>query len=193
MSDTVPPDAATRAARQRVAAKVRALRATRFPTRTSFAVKAGMHVNQAEALEHDAGSHDYGLKTLARIARALNVSTSVLVDAYLDAAPSPESVPPHRLRRDAGGAAAFGNELRRQRQRAGLTLPQLEQVAGVHHNYAGMLERGEIASPGLQIVVRLAIGIGADPEEQRAVAVRLVRVFAAELPAPSRPPRRRAG
>lgn len=190
MNGPSSPDAATRAARQRVAATIRALRGTRFPTRTSFAVKAGMHVNQAEALEHDAGDHDYGLKTLARIAKALNVSTSVLVDAYLDVAPPSETVPPLRLRREAGGAAAFGNELRRQRQRRGLTLPQLEEVAGVHHNHGGMLERGEIASPGLQMVVRLAVGIGADPDQQRAVAVRLVRVFAGELPAPSRPPRR---
>lgn len=193
MNDTSPPDATTRAARQRVAATIRALRGTRFPTRTSFAVKAGMHVNQAEALEHEAGDHDYGLTTLTRIARALNVSTSVLVDAYFDAAPSPESVPRLRLRRDAGGAVAFGNELRRQRQRCGLTLPQLEQVAGVHHNYVGMLERGAIASPGLQMVTRLANGIGANPDQQRAVAARLVRVFAGELPAPRRPPRRRVG
>jgi transcriptional regulator with XRE-family HTH domain len=49
----------------------------------------------------------------------------------------------------------FGDELKREREAAGLTQEGLAERAGVHRTYVSMLERGQ-KSPTLDVLFRIA-------------------------------------
>lgn len=63
--------------------------------------------------------------------------------------------------RDAGVAAAFGDELRSRRKAAGLTQAVVAERAGVHAVTVSLLERGK-RQPSLGVVLRLADALGDD-------------------------------
>ncbi|MCA1708789.1 MAG: helix-turn-helix domain-containing protein [Actinobacteria bacterium] len=62
---------------------------------------------------------------------------------------------------DRQGREQFGTELRRLRERAGLSLGELAKLAHVHRGYVGHIEHGE-RWPSRQIVEALdpALGVG---------------------------------
>ena len=53
---------------------------------------------------------------------------------------------------------AFGLAVREVRARRGLSQMGLGQAAGLHHNYVGAIERGEI-NPTLETIDKLAVGL----------------------------------
>jgi transcriptional regulator with XRE-family HTH domain len=56
----------------------------------------------------------------------------------------------------------FGDELRRAREKAGLTQEELAERAGVHRTYVSMLERDK-KSPTLAVLFRLCDALGVRP------------------------------
>jgi transcriptional regulator with XRE-family HTH domain len=54
---------------------------------------------------------------------------------------------------------AFGEAIRAERRRQGLTQAQLAERAGLHHNYISLVERGNTA-PALDTVLALAEALG---------------------------------
>ena len=58
----------------------------------------------------------------------------------------------------------FGRILRRLRLERGLSQEQLAELAGVHRNYIGDLERG-LKSPSLAVITRLALALHLRPHE----------------------------
>jgi transcriptional regulator with XRE-family HTH domain len=60
---------------------------------------------------------------------------------------------------DAPVAERFGENLRRERRRAGLSQDELARLAGLHRTAIGMLERGERV-PRIDTLVRLADSTG---------------------------------
>lgn len=61
-------------------------------------------------------------------------------------------------------AATFGSNLRRARQRAGLSQEALADAAGVHRNTIPPLESDQ-QEPRLGTILRLARALGCDPAE----------------------------
>ncbi len=59
---------------------------------------------------------------------------------------------------------AIGGAVREARGRRRLTQTELGWHAGLHRNYVGAVERGEI-NPTLRIIVRLARGLAMQPSE----------------------------
>jgi transcriptional regulator with XRE-family HTH domain len=59
---------------------------------------------------------------------------------------------------------AIGGAVREARGRRRLTQQELGWRAGLHRNYVGAVERGEI-NPTLRIIVRLARGLAMQPSE----------------------------
>jgi len=53
----------------------------------------------------------------------------------------------------------FGRAVRELRSRRGYSQEELGQNAGLHRNYVGAIERGEI-NPTLKIMLKLATGLG---------------------------------
>jgi transcriptional regulator with XRE-family HTH domain len=53
----------------------------------------------------------------------------------------------------------MGAKIRQLRDAADLSQMELGARAGMHHNYVGILERGEVANPGLATVHRIAVGL----------------------------------
>jgi len=72
----------------------------------------------------------------------------------------------HSTRHDA-----FGRAVRETRARRGLSQEHLGFVAGLHRNYVGAVERGEI-NPTLRIVFKLADGLMLRPAELLQLAER---------------------
>lgn len=66
---------------------------------------------------------------------------------------------------------AFGGAVRESRARRGLSQEALGSVAGLHRNYVGAVERGEI-NPTLRIIFQLARGLLMLPSELLALAER---------------------
>lgn len=60
--------------------------------------------------------------------------------------------------------AAIGGAVREARGRYGLTQTEFGWRAGLHRNYVGAVERGEI-NPTLRIIVRLAHALKMQPSE----------------------------
>ena len=67
---------------------------------------------------------------------------------------------------------AFGRALRQLRDEQGDTQETLGQKTGLHRNYIGGVERGEL-NPSLTSIERLARGVGRDGSELLALAERL--------------------
>lgn len=57
---------------------------------------------------------------------------------------------------------AFGKRLRQIRERRGLSQEKLAELANLHRNYTGLLERGR-ANPTLLAIVALARALGVPP------------------------------
>jgi transcriptional regulator with XRE-family HTH domain len=66
---------------------------------------------------------------------------------------------------------AFGAAVRESRARRGLSQETLGFVAGMHRNYVGAVERGEI-NPTLRVIFKLAYGLMMLPSELMALAER---------------------
>ncbi len=64
---------------------------------------------------------------------------------------------------------AFGRAVREARARRGLSQETLGFAAGLHRNYVGAVERGEI-NPTLRVVFKLAHGLVMLPSELLALA-----------------------
>jgi transcriptional regulator with XRE-family HTH domain len=56
-------------------------------------------------------------------------------------------------------AQAMGAKIHEMRKTAGFSQMALGARAGMHHNYVGILERGEVANPGLGTLTRIATGL----------------------------------
>ncbi|MBD8703100.1 helix-turn-helix transcriptional regulator [Frigoribacterium sp. CFBP9039] len=59
-------------------------------------------------------------------------------------------------------ARIFGDRVREERQRLGLTQDELAHLAGMNVSNYGKIERG-IGNPVLHTIVRLAVVVGVDP------------------------------
>jgi transcriptional regulator with XRE-family HTH domain len=59
---------------------------------------------------------------------------------------------------------AFAQSLRRERERAGLTVPELAQAAGLHRTSVWKLEAGLRPYPSWETVRALARALGVRPE-----------------------------
>lgn len=57
---------------------------------------------------------------------------------------------------------AFGSAVRAERLRKKLTQAKLAELAGLHYNYVGLIERGQTA-PALDTVFKLATALGRRP------------------------------
>lgn len=177
MSRSTPIDGP---AHRRLGRLVRTLRAQRSLSQDRFASKCGMQRSYINAIE--TGNRAIRLRTLARMAAGLGISSSVFVDAYLGAAAS--NHPPFR-RRAPESAAAMGRMLRARRKEHGASASVLAAACDIHFNYVTTIERGAISSPELATIARLAYPLAATDTEYRDLLVRVVRVYAGEL----RPPR----
>jgi transcriptional regulator with XRE-family HTH domain len=90
-------------------------------------------------------------------------------------------IPVHSIRHDW-----FGRAVRETRARRGLSQEQLGFMCGLHRNYVGAIERGEI-NPTLKILYKLEIGLGlpvwellrlADDRRAQAATTSLEALFA---------------
>jgi transcriptional regulator with XRE-family HTH domain len=59
---------------------------------------------------------------------------------------------------------AFGRRVRELRKQSGLSQEQLAERAGLHWTYVSGVERG-LRTPGLDVIGRLAQGLGVSPAE----------------------------
>lgn len=67
---------------------------------------------------------------------------------------------------------AFGRAVRQLRDREELSQEALGHKTGLHRNYVGGVERGEL-NPSLTSIDRLARGLGCEPSELLALAEQL--------------------
>jgi transcriptional regulator with XRE-family HTH domain len=67
---------------------------------------------------------------------------------------------------------AFGRAVRQLRDELGLSQEALGQKTGLHRNYIGGVERGEL-NPSLTNISKLARGLKCDPSELLALAEEL--------------------
>jgi transcriptional regulator with XRE-family HTH domain len=74
---------------------------------------------------------------------------------------------------------AFGRAVRETRARRGLSQEALGYVAGLHRNYVGAIERGEI-NPTFRVILKLAAGLRVEVSE----LVRLTELRYREPPVP---------
>ena len=58
----------------------------------------------------------------------------------------------------------FGRRVRTRREELGISQERLAEIAGLHRNYVGSLERGE-RNVALQNILRLASALKVDPGE----------------------------
>lgn len=66
---------------------------------------------------------------------------------------------------------AFGNVVRNERMRKGLTQEQLAELANLHHNFVSMVERGKSA-PALDTIEAIASALGRRPSQLLRAAER---------------------
>jgi transcriptional regulator with XRE-family HTH domain len=72
------------------------------------------------------------------------------------------------------GEEIFGEHLRAMRQRSGLSQEKLAELAGLHRNYIGHLERGE-KSASLHVLLKLSRAFEVEPIELlRPLSLRVV-------------------
>ena len=81
-------------------------------------------------------------------------------------------------RRDGERVGAFGRAVREVRARRGLSQMALGRAAGLHHNYVGAIERGEI-NPTLGTIDKLVVGLDMPLSELAAIYERNVAEDAA--------------
>lgn len=69
---------------------------------------------------------------------------------------------------------AFGAAVRQLRSERGLSQERLGQTSGLHRNYVGGVERGEL-NPSLASILKLAAAFGIEASELLALSERLGR------------------
>ncbi|MDW5593412.1 helix-turn-helix transcriptional regulator [Conexibacter stalactiti] len=82
-------------------------------------------------------------------------------------------------RRDSSRVGAFGRAVREVRARRGMSQMGLGRAAGLHHNYVGAIERGEI-NPTLGTIDKLAVGLNMPLSELAAIYERNIAEDAGE-------------
>jgi transcriptional regulator with XRE-family HTH domain len=78
---------------------------------------------------------------------------------------------------------AFGRAVRETRARRNLSQEELGCISGLHRNYVGAVERGEI-NPTLRVILKLTTGLHIEASE----LVRLTELRHHERPAHPAPP-----
>lgn len=76
------------------------------------------------------------------------------------------------MRKRPPGHLAFGQAVRQLRQERGLSQETLGYAAGLHRNYVGGVERGEL-NPTLTSIEKLAAGLSVKASELVALAEKL--------------------
>jgi transcriptional regulator with XRE-family HTH domain len=59
---------------------------------------------------------------------------------------------------------AFGQKIRSKRHQIGMTIEELAEAAGLHHNYIGSVERGE-RNIALENIIVIAKALGCSPKD----------------------------
>jgi len=177
------------AARVRLGLHLRAIRCGaepwRRPRRTQRTVgrKAGLDERYVGRVEN--GLHDGGIRALVAIARALDVTSAVLADAYIGIQPGNDGPATERFRQEAeGGAAALGIALRRLRVEQGLTIAEAAVRGRVAASYIGLVERGAVASPGLGVLLRITACSTTNDDQLRTEFRLALRTYAGEAKPP---------
>lgn len=124
-------------ATSRIGAKLRRLREQRGLTLNELSQRSG--VSLAHISEIERGRSTASLKTLEKLAAALEVSTSYL------------------LQEDRG--ETLGTKVRRLREKMGLTQKELADQIGISHSLIGQIETDRI-QPSLATLSRLAEALG---------------------------------
>lgn len=70
---------------------------------------------------------------------------------------------------------AFGMAVRQLRSERGLSQERLGQTSGLHRNYVGGVERGEL-NPSLASILKLAVALGVEASELVGLSEQLGRV-----------------
>jgi transcriptional regulator with XRE-family HTH domain len=70
------------------------------------------------------------------------------------------------------GDQAFGAAVRRLREKHKLSQERLGELSGLHRNYIGGVERGEL-NPTLRTIRKLAAGLAVKPSQLLAAAERI--------------------
>ena len=132
-------------------ARLARLRVGRGLTQTALAARAGIPRPYVNALE--AGRHEPTVRTLAALARALDVELAVLVW--------------HVAGRDyADPGAALGARVAQRRRALGYERQaDFASAAGVPRATLNQVERGGIPNPKLSLLVRLAAALRCCPSE----------------------------
>lgn len=68
----------------------------------------------------------------------------------------------------ATAEGVFGSQLRKVRVKRGLSQEQLAQLADVHRNHIGHIERGE-KTASLDVILRLSLALRVEPRELLSV------------------------
>ena len=70
------------------------------------------------------------------------------------------------------GDEAFGLAIRKLREERGISQERLGEISGLHRNYIGGVERGEL-NPTLRTIRRIAAGLGISASELIAFSEKL--------------------
>ena len=123
--------------------QIRSLREERGYTLQDLAKRANLSLSYLSEIER--GSKRPSLKTIDKLAGALNVAKTQLIEGDIT---------------DSG--LSLGDKIRLMRAEKSLSLQELSQKAGISVSYLSEIERGTVY-PALSTLRRVAEGIGAPP------------------------------
>jgi transcriptional regulator with XRE-family HTH domain len=116
-------------------------------TTREIARLAGMHASQISRLEN--GLADPKVSTVVRLARALQVTVSQLIEGRAPPPPGADDAdhePAEDLILDQAAYTRLGEALRRERESQGLTQEELALVSGLGRRAVGEVEAGKVTA-----------------------------------------------